>query len=107
MTNLEYITAKLSKFNLSEEDCKIILIENSLNADDEVSVKDVKLAIYNNFTDWLPTYKSISEGDVNEAWNNEAIRLYYNLLCKELGKENVLNALEDEKSEVRDRSNIW
>ncbi len=107
MTNLEYITAKLSKFNLSEEDCTVILLENGINADDEVSVNEIKLAIYKSFSDWLPVYKSTTEGGVNETWNYEAIKLYYSLLCKELGKENILDKLNAQSTEVRDRSNIW
>ncbi len=107
MTNLEYITAKLGRFNLSDEDCEVILLDNGLNADDEVSVNEMKLAIYNSLSDWFPLHKSITEGGVNETWDYEAVKLYYSLLCKELGKENIIDTLNAQKTEVCDRSNIW
>lgn len=104
MTTKEYLQAKLQKFGISQEQINLIIVENNLS--DLLNVALVKEAIYNSFSEWLPIHTQISEGDVTEIWDVKAIRLYYGLLCKELGKENVLQSVENQ-NEIHDRSNLW
>jgi hypothetical protein len=46
---------------------------------------------------------NISEGGFSLSWNMDALKMWYNALCKELGKENILGG----KPKVRNRSNSW
>lgn len=106
MTTKEFLQAKLIRFGLTDQQIEIIIAENNLSADDNVDVSKVKEAMYNSFSEWLPLHTQITEGGVSESWNFQSVSLYYGLLCKELGKENVLSSIEN-KNEVRDKSNIW
>ena len=104
MTNREYIKAVLSKFNLSENEIEIIILDNKIGSDDDVDVLKCKEAIHKNLTTWLPIHSSISEGGVSESWNYDAVKMYYSALCKELGLE---NAIDDKMYSIRDKSNLW
>lgn len=102
----EYIKAKLGKFNLSQSDIDVIIKDNNLNGNISADINLVKLAIYKSISEWLPLHNSITEGGVNETWNYEALKLYYSLLCEELGKDNVIEKIEN-KTLISDRSNVW
>jgi len=104
MTNKEYIKSKLSKFNLTDNDIEVILLENSLTDQLDVNLNDCKKAIYSSLTTWIPIHTSISEGGVSESYNIDGIILYYSVLAEELGLENKINT---DKGVIRDRSNIW
>lgn len=106
MTTETYLHIKLSKFGISQEQIQLIMVENNLDGNTDVDILKTKEAMYNNFSEWLPIHTQITEGGVTEQWDYKAISLYYGLLCKELGKENVLQRLED-KNEIKDKSNIW
>ncbi|GIZ15502.1 DUF6706 family protein [Capnocytophaga catalasegens] len=106
MTTKEYLQIKLQKFGVTEEQIDLIILENKLVNLPVVDVSLCKVAIYNSFSDWLPIHTQISEGDVTETWDIKSIQLYYGLLCKELGKENVLETIEL-KNEIRDKSHFW
>lgn len=106
MTTKAYLQLKLAKFGICEEEIQLIILENELSENEEVDILQAKMAMYKSFSQWLPLHSQITEGGVTEAWNFEAIRLYYNLLCKELDKENVLQSVES-KNEIVDKSNIW
>lgn len=104
MTYKEYISTVLDKFNVSEKEIDIILLDNSLGADDDVDTGIAKTAIHKNLSSWLPIHNSISEGGVSESWSIEAIKLYYSALCNEL---NLSNVISESTSAIRDKSNIW
>ena len=101
----EYLTASLSKFDLSESDIDLIMINQNL-LNDEVDVKLAKTAMYNEFSSLIPLM-DLSEGTMSIRWNFSAIKLWYSLLAKELGKEDVLSSLEDKSVEVTDRSYLF
>ena len=101
MTNEEYITKALSKFEVSTDDIDLILIENGLDAIAELDIVSAKQAICKSLRAWLPIHSSISEGGVSKSWNIEAVKLYYTSLCRELGFD------DSGTPQVRDRSNIW
>lgn len=104
MTNKEYITNVLAKFNVSSTDVDIVLLDNGIGSDDDADLVVCKTAIHKNLSTWLPVHSSLSEGGVSESWNYEAIKLYYSALCEELGLENFI---ENSQNSVRDKSNIW
>lgn len=99
-----YIKTSLRKFNLSDDEVEMIMIDNGITKTDAVDSVVAKSAIYKSFSSWLPVRSSISEGGVSETWNFELVKLYYNSICIELGLENVISGKEDS---VRDRSNLW
>lgn len=101
MTNREYITKSLSKFDVSTDEIDLIIIDNDLNESGLVDVTIAKQAICKSIGAWLPIHSSVSEGGVSVSWNFEAVKLYYSTLCQELGLSDVA------VTSVRDRSNIW
>lgn len=102
MTTREYIRQSLSRFNVSDGDVDLIIVDNGLDADSDVDVKQAKNAICKSLGSWLPVYSSVSEGGVSMSWNFEAVKVYYASLCKELGIEDTMT-----KPVIRDRSNCW
>ena len=104
MTNKEYLTKLLSGLNVSEDDIDIILLKSGLNAEDDVAFQDCDKAVYNRMSVILKgTTQNISEGGYSISWNMEAVKLFYNSLCNELGLENALVG----RPKVRNRSDVW
>jgi hypothetical protein len=101
MTNKEYITKSLSKFEVSTDDVDLIILENQLDGSANADIKTSKQAICKSIGTWIPIYSSIAEGGVSKSWNFDAIKLYYSSLCRELGID------DSSAPTVRDRSNIW
>ena len=99
-----YIKTSLRKFNLSDDEVEMIMIDNGIAPSDTVDSIVAKKAIHKSISTWLPVRSSISEGGVSETWNLELVQLYYKSLCDELGLENVL---DKGQNEIRDRSNYW
>jgi hypothetical protein len=106
-TNSEYITSKLSRFNLSENDIDLILAENPL-LDGPLDVMNCKLAIYSSISSILPL-ADVKESEYAITWKIDALKLWYQGLCNELGKPNVLDVGNSAavKPKVRNRSNYW
>ncbi len=105
MTTKQYLYTSLSKFELSEEEIDLIIVENGLDPSSDVQVKLAKEAIHASMSVWLPIYSSVTEGGVSKAWNIDALKLYYSALSRELGKEDV--DITGTAPIVRDRSNVW
>lgn len=104
MTNKEYMTKLLNGLNVSEDDIDIILLKSSIEPDAEVSVKECDMAVHGRMSIILKgTTQNVSEGGYSISWNMEAVKLFYNALCNELGVENVLVG----RPKIRDRSNRW
>ena len=99
-TNNEYFLAVLTRFNVTQTDIDVMLLEAGLTGSASVDVTACKNAIYKGFTIMLPL-ANVSEGGYSVSWNMEAVKLYYNQLCKELGESNVL------QQEIRNNTNIW
>lgn len=104
MTNKEYLTKLLNGLNVSEDDIDIIILKSGLDADSVADVWNADKAVYNRMSVILKGAKqNISEGGYSISWNMEAVKLFYNSLCNELGLENVLVG----RPKVRNRSNLW
>lgn len=100
MTNTEYITYTLSRFNVTSEDVSFILFEADLTGSASADKEACKKAIYDRFSVVLPL-ANVSEGGYNVSWNMDAVNAFYSQLCNELGKVNVL------KPKFYNRTNIW
>ena len=99
-TNSEYLFTSLSRFNISSNDIDVMLLEAGLDDSASVDIAACKEVIYNGISKVIPL-ANVSEGGYSITWNVEAVKIYYAQLCKELGKENVLQPI------VRDKSNLW
>lgn len=100
-TNRQYLEATLSRFNISEADVDLIISENP-ELEGELDVKQSKLAIYKSMSVIIPI-ANVSEGGYSVTWNMDALKMWYSALCKELGKENVL----DGQPKIRNKSYLW
>ena len=103
MTYKEWITATAAKFQVSPADVDLILINQSgliPEPDTQVDVRIAKTALCLEFANLIPLY-DISEGGYSISWKWEAIKLWYNQICAELGIVPV------DKPKIRDRSNRW
>ena len=104
MTNKQYLTKALSGLNVTEDDIEIILVKSELGADADVDVRGCDMATYNRMSALFKgVMQNVSEGGYSISWNMDAVKLYYNALCSELGEENVLLS----RPKVRNRSHLW
>jgi len=104
MTNKQYLTTTLNGLNVSDSDIDIILLKAGLSADTEVQINQCDNAVYNRMSVVLKgTTQNVTEGGYSVSWNMDAVKLFYNALCNELGKENVLFS----RPKIRNKSNIW
>lgn len=89
---------------MAEDDIDIILVKSELDADADVDVRSCDMATYNRMSVLFKSaLLNVSEGGYSVSWNMEALKLFYNALCSELGVENVLLA----RPKVRNRSHLW
>jgi len=95
MTNKEYLTTVLSRFGATVSDIDLIMLEQGINADEDVNgtegVKTLKKAIYTQLPQMFAGLQNISEGGYSIHWNMEALKLWYSSLAVELGLPNILN----------------
>ena len=99
-TNTQYLQAALAKFDVSDSDIDLILVDNSLSGAAAVSPSACKLAIYTSMSNILPLC-DVKEGGYAKTWNVEGLKLWYASLCIELGMPNAL------APKVRNRSYLW
>lgn len=103
MTYKEWITKTASKFQIGADEVELILCNQSaLIPDPEatVVVKTAKTALCKEIATLVPL-ANISEGGYSISWNWDAIKLWYNATCEELG---ITNA---SKPKIRNKSNAW
>lgn len=104
MTNKEYLTKSLHGLDITDDDIDIIILKAGLDGNADVDINRCDKAVYNRMSIVLKgMMKNIQEGGYSISWNIEAVKLYYNALCNELGKDNVLVGCP----KIRNRSNVW
>lgn len=105
MTNKEYLSKSLNGLNVSSDDIDVILAKAGLDGDAVMTdTKACDKAVYSRFSVILKGMtQNVSEGGYSINWNIEAVKMFYNALCNELGLENVLVG----KPKVRNASNWW
>lgn len=103
-TNRQYLAASLKGLNVTDEDIDIIILKSGIDADASADTKACDMAVYKRMSVMLAaTAQNVSEGGYSISWNMEAVKMYYNALCNELGVENALVG----RPKVRNRSNYW
>lgn len=65
-----------------------------------VDARTAKTALVKEFASIIPL-ANVSEGGYSVSWNMDAIKLWYNQTCGELG------ITPADKPKVRNKSNIW
>ena len=103
MTYREWITQTVAKFQIGPDDVELILTNQSGLISDpeaEVNVSTAKRALCLEFGTLIPL-ANISEGGYSISWNWDALKLWYNLACAEVGLVPV------GKPTIKDRSNRW
>lgn len=106
MTNLEYVTWKLSKFGLSEADLTNLLNEAGITPGDEVAEDKtlIKTALYNHIPWMLAGLQDVSEGGYSIKWNVAGLKAWYSWLAGELGLDDPYATA---RPKIRDKSNMW
>jgi hypothetical protein len=62
------------------------------------------MAVYRRMSVVLKaTMQNVTEGGYSLSWNMEAVKVFYNAMCNELGVDNVLF----NRPRIKDRSNKW
>lgn len=103
MTNKIYLTKRLSPLGIDEDYIDILLLKANLEPDVLADFQQCDFAIYKNFSIVLSnSSQNITEGGYSISWNMSAVRMLYDVLCKELGVNNVTR-----RNKVRNKSNLW
>lgn len=103
MTYKEYITKTVAKFQVGADDVELILCNQSTLIPDpeaQVDAKIAKTALCKEIAALIPL-ANISEGGYSISWNWDALKLWYNATCAELGLPNAT------KPKIRNKSNVW
>jgi hypothetical protein len=103
MTYKEWITATAGRFTIGTADVELILFNQRVlipDENDEADITTAKTALCKEFANLIPL-ANISEGGYSIHWNWEAIKLWYNQACAELGLIPI-NA-----PKIRNKSNVW
>ena len=106
MNYTEYIKLVASKFDLSDSDISLLLVNQEQlipNPTDEVDVRIAKTAICKEFANLIPFYSSVTEGGMTVAVNLDAMKLWLKMTAAELG----LDVGGVTQPTVRNRSNLW
>ena len=104
MTNKQYLTTTLNGLNVSADDIEIIMLKAGIDADADADARSCDNAVYNRMSVVLKGMtQNVSESGYSVSWNMDAVKIFYNALCNELGKENVLFS----RPKIRNKSNVW
>ena len=104
MTNKQYLTTTLNGLNVSESDIDIILLKAGIDADADADAGSCDNAVYNRMSVVLKGMtQNVSEGGYSVSWNMDAVKMFYNALCNELGKETVLFS----RPKIRNKPKVW
>ena len=100
MTNAEWMAQMMGRFGASEADAELILVNQGIDADETVDVRAAKTALVKEFATIIPM-ANVTEGGYSISWNMEAVKMWYNAACSELGIE------PSTTPRIRNRSNMW
>ena len=87
MTYREWITATAKRFGATAEDVELILANQTAlipDAEADADPTTAKKALVAEFASVIPL-ANVSEGGYNVSWNWEAVKMWYDITCGELG----------------------
>ena len=94
MTNKKYLQLTLGKFNISSDEIDLLLLNQGLIGTDEANAGALQIAMYEEFATLIPL-ANISEGGYSISWNWDGLKLWYSLLAKKLGREDLSDGVDD------------
>lgn len=103
MTYKDWTTRTVAKFELTKEDVELMLFNQKAlipNPDAEAVVSIAKKALCYEFATLIPL-SNISEGGYSVSWNFDAVKLWYNATCREVGLQPIGTP------KVKSRGGIW
>ena len=101
MTYKEWMTATGARFQLTEADVDLIILNRAdLIPDPDAAVTTAKTALCKEFASIIPL-ANVSEGGYSITWNWDALKLWYSQTCAELGLQDVT------KPQIRNKSFVW
>ena len=103
MTYKEWFSRTVSRFGVEGGDVDLMLANQQgaiPDPDAEVDTTTAKRALCKEFGSIIPL-ANVSEGGYSVSWNWEAVKMWYNITCGELG------IIPANKPKVRNRSNVW
>lgn len=80
----QWMTAMGSRFQMSETDIELVMTNQGIEPGEEVDVTKAKTALCKEFALAIPL-ANVSEGGYSVSWNMDAIKMWYNATCGELG----------------------
>jgi len=106
MTYKQYISKTLRKFDITEDDVDLLILNQAgiiPGPDVDVDVALAKKALAMEFGSLVP-FADITEGGYSNKWNWSAIKLWYNALCREIGIEPVSEKVQPTVTSMTD---LW
>lgn len=103
MTYKEWMIATGARFQLTEADVDLIILNRAdliPDPDAAVDVTTAKTALCKEFASIIPL-ANVSEGGYSITWNWDALKLWYSQTCAELGLQDVT------KPQIRNKSFVW
>lgn len=103
MSYREWITALAKRFDFGGIDTELILFNQKdliPDRDAEADVKTAKTALCNEFANIIPL-SNVTEGGYSISWNMEAIKIWYEATCAELGRVPAY------KPKIKNKSYVW
>jgi hypothetical protein len=103
MTYREWMTGTTARLGAGAADVELILTNQGRMIpypDAEVDVTKAKTALCRELAGIIPL-ANISEGGYSISWNMEAVKLWYNMVCTELG------IAPAGQPKLRNKSYVW
>lgn len=94
------MSAMGAKFGMSQQDIDLVMVNQALDPDQDVDVTQAKTALCKEFALAIPL-ANVTEGGYSVSWNMEAIKLWYQTTCSELGIAPATTP------RIRNASNRW
>ena len=104
MTYKEWFLLTCTKFGMTDAEIDLILANQTNmipDADADVDSHIAKTALIQEFATLIPL-QNVTEGGYSVSWNLDAVKLWYNQACGELGIQPTAT-----QPKIRNKSNIW
>lgn len=100
MTYAEWMQAMGQRFGMTETDINLVAVNQAIDINEDVDIVKAKTALVREFATIIPM-ANVTEGGYTLTWNMEAVKMWYNATCQELGIEPAT------APRIRNASNRW